>query len=92
MIKSSRLSEDLTGCISSIYCKLVDQKKWTYFFCYVFVFLGYILYSDTWSSYYTEGASWDSKNEGLKEEKGPYGNMIEVLKIGVDDDGFHYAA
>ncbi|KAL4580985.1 hypothetical protein LXL04_017191 [Taraxacum kok-saghyz] len=58
--------------------KLGDQKKWTCFFCYIFVFLGYILYSDTWSSYYTEGASWDSKNEGLKEEKGPYDSDLHL--------------
>ncbi|CAI9296286.1 unnamed protein product [Lactuca saligna] len=31
-------------------------------------------------------------SSGVKEEKGPYAKMIEVLKIGVDDDGFSYAA
>ncbi|KAI3517064.1 hypothetical protein L1887_16271 [Cichorium endivia] len=95
-----RLSEDLIRCISSIYCKLGDQNQsgpsvssasslsssGTY--CTKNI-------SDTWSPYCTDGASWDSKNEGVKgvkEEKGPYADMIEVLKIGVDDDGFSYAA
>lgn len=48
--------------------------------------------SDTWSPYCNEEAKRDSKNDSLKEEKGPYAKMIEVLKISVDDDGFSYAA
>ncbi|KAL4575367.1 hypothetical protein LXL04_022209 [Taraxacum kok-saghyz] len=92
-----RLSEDLIRCISSIYCKLGDQNQSGPSVSSASSLSSSGTYctrniSDTWSPYCTEGASWDSKNEGVKEEKGPYGNMIEVLKIGVDDDGFNYAA
>ncbi|KAI3695991.1 hypothetical protein L1987_78997 [Smallanthus sonchifolius] len=39
-----------------------------------------------------EEPTWDSKHESLKEERRPYAEMIEVLKINVDDDGFNYAS
>ncbi|XP_024990089.1 uncharacterized protein LOC112524483 isoform X3 [Cynara cardunculus var. scolymus] len=93
------LSEDIIRCISSIYCKLGDKNQsqigpsvsstsslsssGTY--CTTNL-------SDTWSPYCNEEATWDSKFESSKEERGPYAEMIEVLKIGVDDDGFNYAS
>ncbi|KVI09617.1 protein of unknown function DUF547, partial [Cynara cardunculus var. scolymus] len=43
--------------------------------------------SDTWSPFCNEGSKYD----GLKDERGPYADMVEVLKIGLDDDGFNYA-
>lgn len=92
-----RLSEDLIRCISSIYCKLGDQNQSGPSVSSASSLSSSGTYctrnlSDTWSPYCTERASWDSKNVGVKEEKGPYAKMIEVLKIGVDDDGFSYAA
>ncbi|KAI3816903.1 hypothetical protein L1987_10688 [Smallanthus sonchifolius] len=97
--RPDRLSEDIIRCISSIYCKLGDQNhsqsgpltssassmsssgtKSTQNL------------SDTSSSYYNEEATWDGKNNNIKEEGGPYAEMVEVLKINVDDDGFSYAA
>nr|XP_043635239.1 uncharacterized protein LOC122606427 isoform X2 [Erigeron canadensis] len=94
-----RLSEDIIRCISSIYCKLGDQNQSP---------SGPLVssassltssgtnctrnLSDTWSPYCNEEATWNSKQESLKEERGPYAAMIEVLKINVDDDGFNYAA
>lgn len=84
-------------CISSIYCKLGDQNQSGPSVSSASSLSSSGTYctrnlSDTWSPYCTERASWDSKNVGVKEEKGPYAKMIEVLKIGVDDDGFSYAA
>lgn len=94
-----RLSEDIIRCISSIYCKLGDQNQSQ---------SGPLVssatslsssgtnctrnLSDTWSPYCNEEATWDTKQKSLKEERGPYAEMIEVLKINVDDDGFSYAA
>lgn len=93
------LSEDIIRCISSIYCKLGDQNQSQ---------IGPSVssasslsssgtnctrnLSDTWSPYCNEEATWDSKYESSKEERGPYAEMIEVVKIGVDDDGFNYAS
>ncbi|XP_071686984.1 uncharacterized protein [Rutidosis leptorrhynchoides] len=94
-----RLSEDIIRCISSIYCKLGDQNQsrsgplvssatsmsssGTNFTRKV---------SDTWSPYCNDEATWDTKQKSLKEKTGPYAEMIEVLKISVDDDGFSYAS
>ncbi|KAI3816233.1 hypothetical protein L1987_15926 [Smallanthus sonchifolius] len=94
-----RLSEDIIRCISLIYCKLGDQSQ---------AQSGPLVssasslsssgtnctrnLSDTWSPYCSEEPTWDSKHESLKEERRPYAEMIEVLKINVDDDGFNYAS
>ncbi|KAJ9553778.1 hypothetical protein OSB04_017823 [Centaurea solstitialis] len=93
------LSEDIIRCISSIYCKLGDQNRSRVgssvssasslsssgSYCTRNL-------SDTWSPYCNEEATWDGKYETSKEERGPYAEMIEVVKIGVNDDGFNYAS
>ncbi|KAL8257849.1 hypothetical protein R6Q59_029890 [Mikania micrantha] len=93
-----RLSEDIIRCISLIYCKLGNQNKSE---------SGSLVSSasstsssgtncthnrsDTSSSYCNEEATWDSKDNHVKDGGGPYAEMVEVLKINVDDDGFNYA-
>ena len=93
------LSEDTIRCISLIYCKLGDQNRSRIgpsvssasslsssgSYCTRNL-------SDTWSPYCNEEATWDGKYEASKAERGPYAEMIEVVKIGVDDDGFNYAS
>ncbi|KAD2393266.1 hypothetical protein E3N88_40243 [Mikania micrantha] len=90
-----RLSEDIIRCISLIYCKLGEQSH---------VQSGPLVssassstncnrnLSDTWSPYCSEEPTLDNKHEILKEERRPYADMIEVLKINIDDDGFNYAS
>ncbi|XP_024991356.1 uncharacterized protein LOC112525451 isoform X1 [Cynara cardunculus var. scolymus] len=89
-----RLSEDIVRCISSIYCKLGDPNQShqgpsessasSLSSCST---VSTRNLSDTWSPFCNE----DSKYDGLKDERGPYADMVEVLKIGLDDDGFNYA-
>ncbi|KAJ9541931.1 hypothetical protein OSB04_028437 [Centaurea solstitialis] len=88
-----KLSEDILKCISSIYCKLGDPHH------------GHSdssassmsssstrNLSDTWSPYCNEEETTkDTKYDGFKDERGPYADMIEVLKIGLDNDSFNYA-
>ncbi|KAI7740925.1 hypothetical protein M8C21_033052 [Ambrosia artemisiifolia] len=94
-----KLSEDIIRCISLIYCKLGDQNQPQ---------SGPLVssasslsssgtnrtrnLSDAWSPLCSEEPTWDSKHDNLKDERGPNANMIEVLKINVDDDGFNYAS
>lgn len=91
-----RLSEDIIRCISSIYCKLGDQNQSQTRLSGSSSSSSGTSYtkniSDTWSPYCNEDATWDNKQDSLKAERGPYAEMIEVLKINVDDDGFNYAA
>ncbi|KAI7740579.1 hypothetical protein M8C21_033285 [Ambrosia artemisiifolia] len=96
--RPDRLSEDIMRCICSIYCKLGDQNQsqsgpsvssassrsssgtnCTHNL------------SDTSSPSCNEEATWDNKHNNIKEEGGPYAEMVEVLKINVDDDSFSYA-
>jgi len=80
-----RLSEDMVKCISSIYCKLGDPNQRP---------------SDSSDSSVSSASSSAISTKNLsdkwsprcKEEKGPYGEMIQVLQIGLDDDSFNYAA
>ncbi|KAJ0725424.1 putative ternary complex factor MIP1, leucine-zipper [Helianthus annuus] len=94
-----KLSEDIIRCISLIYCKLGDQNQ---------AQSGPLVssasslsssgtnctrnLSDTWSPYCNEEPAWDSKHDNLKEERRPDADIIEVLKINVDDDKFNYAS
>ncbi|XP_043712406.1 uncharacterized protein LOC122661145 isoform X2 [Telopea speciosissima] len=95
-----RLSEDIIKCISSIFCKLANPKlphiglsaspssslsssstMSPQDFC------------DIWSARCSEDASLNPcQFEELKEKSDPYKEMIEVLRICVDDDNFNYAA
>nr|GEV50736.1 hypothetical protein [Tanacetum cinerariifolium] len=91
-----RLSEDIIRCITSIYCKLGDQNQSQTGLSGSSSSSSGTSYtkniSDTWSPYCNEDATWENKQDSLKEERGPYTEMIEVLKINVDDDGFNFAA
>ncbi|KAI7740578.1 hypothetical protein M8C21_033284 [Ambrosia artemisiifolia] len=96
--RPDKLSEDIMRCICSIYCKLGDQNQsqsgpsvssassrsssgtnCTHNL------------SDTSSPSCNEEATWDGKHNNIKEEGGTYAEMVEVLKINVDDDSFSYA-
>ncbi|KAK1416539.1 hypothetical protein QVD17_32330 [Tagetes erecta] len=97
--RPDRLSEDIIRCITSIYCKLGDQSQSQ---------SGSLVssassmsssgtrrtqnLSDTSSPYCNEEFTMDSKHNYIKGEGGPYAEMVEVLKINVNDDGFNYAA
>ncbi|XP_030513425.1 uncharacterized protein LOC115727353 isoform X1 [Rhodamnia argentea] len=93
-----RLSEDIVRCISSIYCKLADPTH---------IQIGSSasptssLSSSSIFSSHNHRDSWSpSRNEeisvhqlrGLREESGRYGDMVEVLKICLDDNSFKFAA
>ncbi|KAL4579172.1 hypothetical protein LXL04_015309 [Taraxacum kok-saghyz] len=73
-----RLSEDMVKCISSIYCKLGDSNQGP---------------SDSSDSSLSTSSTISTKNlSDYNDERGPYGEMIQVLRIGLDDDSFNYAA
>ncbi|XP_076919524.1 uncharacterized protein LOC143580366 [Bidens hawaiensis] len=91
-----RLSEDMIRCISLIYCKLGDQSQSQsgplVSSASSMSSSGTHDHSDTSSPSCNEDATWDRKhNNNMKGEGGPYADMVEVLKIDVDDDGFNYA-
>ncbi|KAI3745559.1 hypothetical protein L6452_07959 [Arctium lappa] len=91
-----RLSEDIVRCISSIYCKLGDPNQGPSDSSASSLSSSTTVstrnLSDTWSPYCNVETTQDSKYDSLKkDERGPYADMIEVLKIGLDDDGFNYA-
>ncbi|CAH1435216.1 unnamed protein product [Lactuca virosa] len=83
-----RLSEDMVKCISSIYCKLGvgDPNQF------------HQGPSDSSDSSLSSSSTISTKNLSdtwspyCNQERGPYGDMIQVLKIGLDDDTFNYAA
>ncbi|KVH97048.1 hypothetical protein Ccrd_000858, partial [Cynara cardunculus var. scolymus] len=89
-----RLSKDILRCIFSIYCKLGDPNQChqgpsessdsSLSSCST---VSTRNISDTWNPFCNE----DSKYDRLKDERGPYVDMVEALKIGLDDDGFNYA-
>lgn len=84
-----KLSEDIVRCISSIYCKLGDPHQGPSDSSASSLSSSSTRnLSDTWSPYCSEETS---KYDGFKDERGPYADMIEVLKIGLDDDTFNYA-
>ncbi|KVH87747.1 protein of unknown function DUF547 [Cynara cardunculus var. scolymus] len=72
-----RLSEDIVRCISSIYCKLGDPNQ-----CHQGP-------SESSASSLSSCSTVSTGN--ISDERGPYADMVEVLKIGLDDDGFNYA-
>lgn len=93
-----RLSEDIVRCISSIYCKLADPTH---------IQVGSSasptssLSSSSIFSSHNPRDSWSpSRNDeisvhqlqGLREESGRYGDMVEVFKICLDDNSFKFAA
>ncbi|KAI3517921.1 hypothetical protein L1887_06163 [Cichorium endivia] len=81
-----RLSEDMVRCISSIYCKLGDSIQ------------SHQGPSDSSDSSLSSSSTISTKNLSdtwspyCNEERGPYGEMIQVLKLGLDDESFKYAA
>ncbi|XP_071700494.1 uncharacterized protein [Rutidosis leptorrhynchoides] len=81
-----RLSEDILRCICSIYSKLGDPNQ-----CHQGP-------SDSSGSSLSSSSTISTQNISdtwspcCNEEKGPYAEMIEVLKIGLDDDSFDYAS
>lgn len=94
-----KLSEDIVRCISSIYCKLGDPTlsdtgfsvSSTSSLSSTSTFSTRYL-SDTWSPHCNEEATGSGQFKECKEERGPYAEMIEVLKICLDDESFNYAA
>ncbi|KAK9063996.1 hypothetical protein SSX86_017868 [Deinandra increscens subsp. villosa] len=97
--RPDRLSEDIIRCISSIYCKLGDQNQSQsgplVSSASIMASMGTNCIpniSDTSSPYRNEEARWDGKRNNIKEEGGQHVEMVEVLKISVDDDGFNYSA
>ncbi|XP_076888348.1 uncharacterized protein LOC143538751 [Bidens hawaiensis] len=82
-----RLSEDIIKCISLIYCKLGDQNQTQSRPLIPSTGTNCRNLSDTWSPYCNE-----EQHESLKNERRADYEMIEVLKINVDDDGFNYAS
>lgn len=98
-IYPGRLSEDIIRCISLIYCKLASPAQShkgysvssTSSFCSSSTFSPRNL-SGSWSPQCTDEVSEQCDYESLKQEKGPYSGMVEVLKICLDDESYNYAA
>ncbi|KAK2988161.1 hypothetical protein RJ640_020643, partial [Escallonia rubra] len=97
--RPDRLSENIVRCIASIYCRLANPTpsqagfsvSSTSSLSSSSTFSPKNI-SDGWSPHSNEEATAHCQYQGLKEERGPYATMIEVLKICLDDDSFNYAA
>ncbi|KAK3018191.1 hypothetical protein RJ639_002884, partial [Escallonia herrerae] len=97
--RPDRLSENIVRCIASIYCRLANPTlsqagfsvSSTSSLSSSSTFSPKNL-SDGWSPHCNEEATAHCQYQGLKEGRGPYATMIEVLKICLDDDSFNYAA
>ncbi|XP_042493210.1 uncharacterized protein LOC122072847 isoform X2 [Macadamia integrifolia] len=95
-----RLSEDIIKCISSIFCKLANpQLPHIGYSASPSSSLSFSStlspqdFCDIWSTRCSEDASSNPcQFEELKEKSDPYKEMVEVLRISVDDDNFNYAA
>lgn len=100
LITPSRLSEDILRCISSIYCKLANPTSIQSGFSASSPsssLSSSSLFSshnprDSWSPCQNEDSSISRELHGLQEENGPYSDMVEVLRICLDDDSFKIAA
>ncbi|KAL7154427.1 hypothetical protein ABFS83_03G001800 [Erythranthe nasuta] len=94
-----RLSGDIIRCICSIYCKLVNPTltfkgcsgSSTSSFCSSSTFSPRNL-SGSWSPQCNKEVTEIYDTEGVKQEKGPYALMVEILKICLDDESYSYAA
>ncbi|KAK4781422.1 hypothetical protein SAY86_015524 [Trapa natans] len=100
LITADRLSEDIIRCISSIYCKLANpgsaQVGFTTSSPISSLSASSIFSSqntrDSWSPCQNEENSVSREIQGLREENGAYGDILEVKKICLDDDNFKFAA
>ncbi|KAK4752693.1 hypothetical protein SAY87_021491 [Trapa incisa] len=100
LINPNRLSEDILRCISSIYCKLANPNSTQSGFLAsspTSSLSSSSLFSshnprDSWSPGRNEDSSISREPHGLREENGPYNDMVEVLKIYLDDHSFKFAA
>ncbi|CAA0806965.1 Protein of unknown function- DUF547 [Striga hermonthica] len=94
-----RLSEDIIRCVSSIYCKLANPAlaykgcsvSSTSSFCSSSTFSPRN-FSGSWSPPGNDEVTENCDFEGPKQGNGPYTAMVEVLRIGIDDESYSYAA
>ncbi|KAK4382641.1 hypothetical protein Sango_2852600 [Sesamum angolense] len=99
LLRPDKLSEDIIRCISSIYCKLANPGRTNKgysvssasSFCSSSTFSPRNL-SGSWSPQCNDEVIQDCDFEGLKPDNGPYSEMVEVLKICLDDESYSYAA
>ncbi|XP_031407179.1 uncharacterized protein LOC116215566 isoform X1 [Punica granatum] len=100
LISPDRLSEDIVRCISSIYCKLANPTSTQGGFSTsspTSSLSSSSIFSshnprDSWSPCRNEDSSMHRELHVLREENGPYNDMVEVLRICLDDDSFKFAA
>ncbi|KZV14817.1 hypothetical protein F511_38272 [Dorcoceras hygrometricum] len=99
LVCPDRLSEEIVRCISSIYCKLANpypmnkgySASSTSSFCSSSTFSPRNL-SGSWSPQCNDETTERCDFEAVKQENGPYAEMIEVSKICLDDETYSYAA
>ncbi|XP_068652806.1 uncharacterized protein [Aristolochia californica] len=97
----NRLSEEILRCVSAIYCKLANAAPPNQVILSPFPSpsasssstFSPQYPSDIWSPRFDNEALLNTCDlEELKVSRGPYSGMVEVPKIRVDDERFHYAA
>ncbi|KAG9456578.1 hypothetical protein H6P81_001086 [Aristolochia fimbriata] len=97
----NRLSEEILRCVSAIYCKLANAAHSNQVILSASPSPSVSSSStfspqypnDIWSPRFDNESLLNTRDlEELKVSRGPYSGMVEVPRIRVDDERFHYAA